>query len=157
MSPGRRTGRARRVSAAVFALAGVAAAALALAALAVAGGVAEVPWWSPVAYLLAYAVPAAGAGAVVGPHLARSRTAGRAVALGAAAAVGAAVLVAALAAIAGVGVGLATEARGVGRIGTSLARGALAGLLLSPVGMLAGWLSWRRLRRGRSQPEPTDP
>ena len=137
-----------------FALAGVVAAAVALVALAAAGGVAEVPWWSPVAYLLAYAVPGAAAGAVVGPHLARSRSAGRAVALGAAATVGAAVVVAVLAAVAGVGTGPAGGAGWFAQVGRALARGALAGLVLSPVGMLAGWLGWRRLRRGRSRPGP---
>ena len=145
--------RSRVVSGVTFGLAAAVVGTVVLGVVAVADAVTGVPWWGPAVYALGYAVPGAAAGALVGPRLARAPTAGGAVVAGAGAVVGAAVLsvVLVMAAIVVWEAVTGENAGGIGgpgEVGLLLGYSALAGLVLSPVGMLAGWLVWRRLGHG---------
>ena len=140
--------RARGVSAVAFAVAAAVVAWLFM--VAVLDG--ERSWWTFLVYPLPLVIPGAVAGATLGPRLARSQGAWTAVGLGAVATVVAVLLFTVLVSVAMVvawPTSMPTLSTLTGaEFGWAMVYAVAIGLVLSPVGMIAGWAAWVSLGRG---------
>ncbi|WP_420455315.1 hypothetical protein [Rubrivirga sp.] len=141
--------RARVVSAAAFGLAAAVVAGLTLV-LGVVGG----PWWMTPAFLAPFAAIGAALGALAGPSLRRCRTVWAVVGIGLGVTVVAALLSVGLVAVVVATTDLVTDEvlnrLGADDLGWLAALTVVAGVVVSPVGMLASWLAWDRIRAGEA-------